>query len=115
MRKLLILACLVVGVSIQAQDSNSKYEKAGDLVKVTRFYEDGTVKEQGFYKDKMLTGMWTTYDSKGNKTAIAHYEAGKKVGKWFMWQDSALKEIDYRNNSIVNVQSWKEDTQLATK
>ncbi len=34
-----------------AQDTNEPtYEKQGDLVAVTNYYEDGSVKEEGFYK-----------------------------------------------------------------
>ncbi len=116
MKKLLIIACLFLIGSIQAQDSNPLYEKAGDLVKVTHFYEDGTVKEQGFFKSKVLTGTWTTFDKNGNKTAIAKYNKGKKVGKWFIWSnDGLLKEINYKNNTIASVQSWKEDSKIAVK
>lgn len=116
MRKLLIIACFLMIGSLQAQDSNPLYEKAGDLVKVTNFYEDGTIKEQGFYKNKVITGTWVTFDSNGNKTAIAHYDEGKKTGKWFLWSnDGLLREINYENNTIASVQSWKEDSKVAFK
>lgn len=115
MRKLLFIASLMVIISAKAQEVSPSYEKAGDLVKVTNFYEDGSIKEQGFYKNKIITGTWTTYDNKGEKTAIAKYENGKKVGKWFIWSKDELKEIDYKNNVIANVQSWKQDMQIATK
>lgn len=115
MRKLLFIASLMVVMSTQAQDVAPSYEKVGDLVKVTNFYEDGSIKEQGFYNNKIITGTWTTYDRKGEKTAIAKYENGKKVGKWFMWSKDGLKEIDFKNNTIAHVQSWKEDMQIATK
>ena len=78
MRKLLVFACFLAVSLMQAQDVKSLYEKDGDMVKLTNFYEDGSVKEQGFYKNKMLEGTWVTFDKKGNKTAIAQYENGKK-------------------------------------
>lgn len=116
MRKLLIIACFLIIGSLQAQDLKPLYEKAGDLVKVTNFYEDGSVKEQGFYKNKVITGTWVTFDQKGNKTAIAKYDNGKKIGKWFIWSnDGLLREINYENNTIASVQSWREDTKMAIK
>ena len=115
MRKLLFIVSLMVMISANAQEIAPSYEKAGDMVKVTNFYEDGSIKEQGFYKNKVITGVWTTYDRQGDKTAIAKYDNGKKVGKWFMWSKDGLKEIDYKNNTIANVQSWKEDRQIAVK
>jgi hypothetical protein len=33
-----------------------------------------------FYK---TSTRWTSYDTDGNKTAIAVYDKGQKTGKWF--------------------------------
>lgn len=115
MKKLIIAVCILSISLLQAQDIAPKFEKSGDLVKATYFYKDGKVKEQGFFKDKKLTGTWTSFDADGNKKAIAHYNAGKKVGKWFMWKEDGLKEIDYTNNVIASVQTWTEETKIAAK
>ena len=115
MKKLIIAACVLSVSLLQAQDLEPKFEKAGDLVKATYFYKDGKIKEQGFFKNKKLEGTWTSFDEKGNKTAIGHYEAGKKVGKWFMWHKDGLKEIDFKDNAIASVQVWKEETKMAIK
>lgn len=115
MKKLIIAVCILSVSLLQAQETEPKFEKEGDLVKVTYFYKDGKVKEQGFFKDKKLTGTWISFDTKGNKNTIAHYESGKKVGKWFMWKEDGLKEISYKGNSIASVQTWKEETKIAIK
>lgn len=115
MKKIFILACFLVAGFTQAQDTNPLYEIEGDLVKVTHFYDNGAVKEQGYFKDKKLTGTWTTFNIKGDKTAIAHYNNGKKVGKWFIWDKEGLKEINYENYTIASVQTWKQDTRIAVK
>lgn len=115
MKKLIIAVCMLSVSFMQAQDVKPKYEVEGDLVKATYFYKDGTIKEQGFFKDKKLTGTWTSFDKKGNKVTIGHYEAGKKVGKWFMWKEDGLKEIDFKDNAIASVQTWKEETKMAVK
>lgn len=115
MKKLLAIALIFTMTSIYAQDKQPTYEVAGDMVKATYYYENGSIKEQGFFKDKKLEGVWTRFDKKGNKTVIAHYKAGKKVGKWFMWSGKTLKEINYANNAIVSVNSWKQDSRLAVK
>ncbi|PQJ21223.1 toxin-antitoxin system YwqK family antitoxin [Tenacibaculum sp. SG-28] len=114
MRKIAVLACMIVAFTMQAQVEPT-YERENDKVKVTYYYEDGAIKEQGFFKDKKLDGTWITYDQKGNKTAIAHYASGNKVGKWFIWSPNGLKEIDYNNNTIASVQTWKEETKIAVK
>ena len=115
MKKLVVfLFALVVGIA-QAQDKvEPKFEKEGDLVKATYYYEDGTISQQGFFKDKKLTGMWTKFDKKGNKVAIGFYKEGKKVGKWFQWHKSSLREITYQANAIEKVSVWKEDTRIAS-
>lgn len=115
MKKLVILACSLTFGLMQAQEVKPTYEKAGDLVKVTYFYKNGKIKEQGFFKDKKLSSTWRSFDIKGNKTSIAHYKNGKKVGKWFIWNKDELKEINYENNTIASVQTWKEDTKIAVK
>jgi antitoxin component YwqK of YwqJK toxin-antitoxin module len=115
MKKVMILACGLLLAVAQAQETKPVYQKDGDMIKVTHFYDNGNVKEQGFYKNKLLHGVWSRYDEKGNKTVIAHYNEGKKVGKWFIWMNDELKEINYENNSIASVQTWKENTKIATK
>ena len=113
MKKILALIFLFTVSITNAQEVEPTYEKVGDKVKATYYFEDGKVKEQGFFKDAKLTGKWVSYNKEGEKTMIAHYEAGKKVGKWFAWSNSSLKEINYANNTIVSVKTWNEETRLA--
>ncbi|MBE7633257.1 toxin-antitoxin system YwqK family antitoxin [Tenacibaculum finnmarkense] len=115
MKKFILVVCILSISLLQAQSTETTFEKENDLVKATYFHENGQVKEQGFFKDKKLTGTWISFNEKGIKTTIAHYEAGKKVGKWFMWKEDGLKEIDYNNNVIASVQTWKEETKMAIK
>ena len=107
MKKLFFIASLLMIISVKAQDMSPSFEKAGDMVKVTNFYEDGNIKEQGFYKNKVITGVWITYDKNGNKTAVANYKDGKKVGKWIVWTKNGIKEVEYKNNVVANVQSYE--------
>lgn len=115
MKKLLFIAVLLMMVSVKAQEVSPLYENVEGIVKVTNFYDDGSVKEEGFYKNKVITGTWITYDQFGNKTAVANYKNGKKVGKWFLSTQEGLKEVDYKNNVIANVQSWKGNMEVASK
>lgn len=115
MRKLLFIASLMIMISANAQEMSPSYEKVGDMVQVTNFYEDGSIKEQGYYKNKLVTGTWTTFDKVGNKTAVANYKNGKKVGKWFVATKDGLKEVDYKNNTIASVQDWKGNMTVASK
>jgi antitoxin component YwqK of YwqJK toxin-antitoxin module len=114
MKKILALIFLFSISISSAQEVEPAYEKFGDLVKATYYFENGAIKEQGFFKETKLTGKWVSYDKQGEKTRIAHYKAGKKVGKWFAWNKNSLKEINYANNVVVSVKKWSEETRLAS-
>lgn len=114
MKKLLAIICLLSFSLVQAQNKEPKFEAAGDLVKATYYYEDGTIHKQGFFKNKKLTGEWTQFDEKGNKVAVGYYKEGKKVGTWIQWRNNTLRQIKYNNNTIASVSDWKEDSRLAT-
>lgn len=115
MKKLLTILFIFAIAVTSAQEKQPTYEVVNDMVKATYYYEDGKVKEQGFFKDKKLEGVWMRFNKEGKKTAIAHYKAGKKVGKWFLWNKNTLTEINYNNNTIASVNTWKQDTRVAVK
>tara|TARA_R110002124_G_scaffold103927_1_gene253319 strand:+ start:143 stop:496 length:354 start_codon:yes stop_codon:yes gene_type:complete len=114
MKKILTLALFFTFTISNAQEIDPTYEKSGDMVKATYYYQDGSVKEQGFFKDKKLTGQWISYNQQGEKTMIANYKNGKKAGKWFAWNKNTLKEITYNNNSVTNVKNWNQEAKLAS-
>ena len=113
MKKAILIAVLFISAIGFSQDKATTYEKEGDLVKATYYFDNGDVKVQGFFKDKKLTGTWTSFDKQGNKTQIAQYNEGKKVGIWFVWSKDSLKEITYSDNAIVSVNDWKAESKLA--
>ena len=113
MKKAILLAILFVSAIGFSQENETTFEREGDLVKATYYFDNGDVKVQGFFKDKKLTGIWTSFDKQGNKTQIAQYNEGKKVGKWFVWNKESLKEITYNNNAVVGVKDWRAETKLA--
>lgn len=115
MKKLFVLVFALTIGAAQAQSKVSPtFEKEGNLVKATYYYDDGTVHQQGFFKDNKLTGMWTKFDKKGNKIAIGFYKEGKKTGKWFHWNRNQLKEVTYKNSAIEKVSIWTDATTVAS-
>ena len=99
-----------------AQDTNEPtYEKQGDLVAVTTYHEDGSIKEQGFYKDKKLHGEWNMYNQDGIKIAKANYINGDKSGVWMFFTDGVVTEVNYSENKIASVHKWNEDSKVAVK
>lgn len=102
MKKVLIYMMVALFTSAgfaQNDKAESTYEKQGDLVAVTNYYENGSVKEQGFYKDKKLHGEWKMYNQEGVLIVKAYYANGKKTGKWLFIKDGVLTEVDYSGNS----------------
>ena len=111
MKKALIIVLFFCTGLIFAQETT--YKKEGGLVAVTHYYENGNVKETGFYKNKKLHGEWTKYNKKGIKVVRAYYNDGKKTGKWMYSLDGVLTEVDYESNKIVNVYTWNKDDRIA--
>lgn len=112
--KILLAAVFLIGGTMSAQENPEPvFEKKGELIKGTFYYEDGSVKQEGTYKDGKLHGEWISYDQDGKKEAVAQYTAGKKTGKWFFWNDNKLTEVDYDNNRIAKVNNWKSAGSLA--
>lgn len=113
-KNILLAAIFLAGGVAMAQDKDPKpvFEKQGDLIKGTFYYEDGSVRQEGTYKDGRLHGEWVSYNQNGEKTAIANYENGQKSGKWFFWSEDKLTEVDYQNSVIASVNSWKNDSSL---
>ncbi len=108
MKKLAVLMIMMCTVTAFAQAPKPIFEKEGKLIRATYFHDNGEIAQQGTYYKGELHGEWVSFDLEGKKTAIANYENGKKVGKWFFWNDEKLTEVDYTDNRIANVVEWKE-------
>ena len=116
-KSILLLALLFVSVSTFGQaDKNVKIEKQGGITEATYYYEDGAVQQKGtFNVEGKLHGTWISYDVNGKKLTVGNYSKGKKVGKWFFWTDKSLKEVDYIDSRIVDVNEWKDKTKIALR
>ncbi len=116
-KNIFFAAIFLAGGVIMAQDKTPEpaFEVQGNLIKGTFYYEDGSIRQQGTYKDGRLHGKWVSYDQDGAKTAIANYENGQKTGKWFFWSEDELTEVDYQKSVIANVNTWKSNSALLNK
>lgn len=115
MKKVLLITFFFTFSMIYAQEVKPTFEKVGEKVKATYYYEDGSVYRQGFFKNKKLTGKWTEFDKTGNTVSIAYYKKGKKTGNWLQWKDGKFRQISYDNNNIVAVGKWTDsNTRVAS-
>ena len=97
------------------------YDKNGQCVKETEYYETGQVKMEGGMKDGKMDGEWTAYFidgrvqshgffkdgkrtgaaqvfySNGNKYEEGFYKEGKHVGHWKFYdeQGTIINEVNY--------------------
>ena len=108
-RFVMTLAVFVLMVNLSvAQAVEPTFEKQDDLVKATYFYDNGTVKEVGFFKDTKLHNQWISYSQEGQIKVVAFYNEGKKDGKWYLVGDTSVKEVTYKSNEIVKVEEVQE-------
>ncbi len=115
-QNILLVAALTFGGVAMAQSEAPKpvFEKQGELIKGTFYYDDGNIRQEGTYKDGKLHGKWISYDENGEKTAIAQYDNGQKDGVWFFWSEDKLTEVNYEKNNIASVSSWKNTSSLVS-
>lgn len=107
MKKIIVAMAILFSATIMAQDVKPTFEKQGDQIKGTFYFEDGTVRQQGFYnKEGKLHGEWKSYDATGKKIAMGQYDNGVKTGKWFFWNADKLSEVNYDKNQIADVTTW---------
>lgn len=100
----ILLACFISMVSLAQKERVLKLNKETNLIEVTYYHDNGVVSQTGTYTlDGKLQGQWLSYDTEGNKTVLANYDNGKKVGKWFYWTKETVKEVDYSTNVIANL------------
>ena len=114
-KSILVVVAFLFASVITAQDIKPSFEKQGELIKGTFYYQDGSISQEGTYKDGKLHGQWISYDQNGKKTALATYENGIKTGKWFFWSSDQLTEVDYNNNRIAEISNYKHKETIANK
>ena len=118
----LLVVCLVANVAVAQcsktcnKDVKDKFVLVDGLIEATLYHDNGAVAQKGFYtKENKLQGEWISYDTQGNKTAVAQYNNGTKVGTWKFYQGETMKEVTYANSTIAKVSTWEsKDTRLVT-
>ena len=111
---LLLFGLLVSVVSLAQQERKLELNNDTNLIEVIYYHDNGVISQTGSYTlDGKLQGEWLSYDTEGKKSISANYDNGKKVGKWFYWNNTTLTEVDYTNNAITSVNEWDNKTSVA--
>lgn len=105
MRKLvftLMLAIVPFLMNANNTEPNDEYTTSGRQVKKVSYYDNGNIKEVGYYFKEKLDGQWLSYDENGKIKTIAYYKDGKKDGIWTFFKSDEVFTVEYLNNKIVN-------------
>lgn len=101
---LFYFAFLITVVSFAQQKRDLKLNKDTNLIEVVYYHDNGVVSQTGTYAaDGKLHGEWLSFNTEGKKVISANYDNGKKVGKWFYWNNKTVKEVDYSANVIAGL------------
>ncbi len=113
---IICMMCLSIGVTMAQETKKNLFVDKGDMIEATLFHDNGKIAQTGFYtKTNKLQGEWISFDVNGNKTAVAQYDNGKKVGTWLFYQGETLKEVNYDNAKMAAVKTYKKtDTQIVS-
>ena len=115
MRHLLLILTLVLTTgSLCAQEQKIITKEDYNTFKVVYLNEDGNIMQQGFIKNNKLHGKWSSFNKTGIKIISGQYEKGKKVGRWIFRNNGKIKEVEYSDNTIVDVVNWDTPVTLGT-
>ena len=109
---MIILVALTANVAFaQSQkescDVKDSYVLKGDLIEATLYHDNGTIAQTGYYTlDNKLHGEWISFNHKGERTAVANYHDGEKVGSWIFYHGDTMKEVYYESSKIAEVKTW---------
>lgn len=95
----------------------SEYKQANGRVAVTNFYEDGSIKETGYFKNGVPDGKWETFAQDGSKTAELNYKDGKRHGEFRSWDPytNAYIEMQYANGEVLLANRYLKEAHFAAK
>ena len=117
MKNITIIALMLfTSISFAQKERTLELNKDTNLIDVVYYHDNGVVSQTGSYtKDGKLQGDWLSFNTEGKKIASAQYESGKKIGKWFYWNNDTLTEVDYSQNAIAHVNEWSNKSTVAVR
>ncbi|MFA5298167.1 MAG: membrane-binding protein [Lutibacter sp.] len=108
MKAFIKLIIMLFCVTAFSQEQKVDYQQINDeLIKATYYFADNSsiVEKEGFFnKEGKLQDSWVSYDLQGNKTAIAYYSNGQKVGVWMYFKKDKINLVTYKDNKLIAVE-----------
>lgn len=85
------------------------------VITATLYHDNGIISQQGSYDlEGKPHGVWSSFDKSGNLTSTGVYKNGVKTGTWYIYNQSFLREVTYKDNHIAQVITWAENERLVT-
>ena len=77
---------------------------ASDKIYIKEYYDNGTLKAEGWEINKMKTDYWFFYFQNGKIARKGDYKSDKKDGYWYLYNNEGimLKEGHYLQNKTEN-------------
>ncbi len=82
------------------------------------FYENGLISSEGYFKNGVKIGKFTSWANNGNKTADWEVVDGKEHGFIQCWYDNGIKKRELTVNKGIKdglYKNWKEDGSLSVE
>jgi antitoxin component YwqK of YwqJK toxin-antitoxin module len=115
--KNLFLTCVIcfLNWSVFALPGGATHKNVEDLgkglQKVTWYYDNGNVAEEGFFLNGKKHGIWTSFNEDGKKAISASWINDKKDGSSYVMYDSGKVKyhIVYSDNKKVSATEFDEN------
>lgn len=114
MKKIIMIVLVALTANVAFAQSQKKscdvkdsYVLKGDLIEATLYHDNGTIAQTGYYTlENELQGQWISFNDKGERTAVANYNNGDKVGTWVFYHGDTMKQVSYESSKIAEVKTW---------
>ncbi len=116
MKHLIYITLFAFG-SLIAQEKEPKrtYIQEGELIHFKEFHDNGELSQTGYFLEGKNHGVWVSFDREGVKRSKGVFSNGKKVDRWFFWNEGVLLEVDYKDNVVQSATKWGNAELLASK
>lgn len=80
----------------------SAFSMTAQKVYVKNYYDNQTMKSEGWTLDNQKNDYWYYYYDNGKKKEEGHFEANKKVDWWLFYDEKGvtLKKAEFKNNVL---------------
>lgn len=104
----LLISTTTLSAAIGGERAKNVTDLGKGLQKVTWYYDNGSVSEEGFYMNGSKHGTWISYSENGEKSGVVNWNDDKKDGDCLIYDaEGKLKyKVVYSSNKKVNAEEY---------